>query len=103
MDQWVAKIVRFYVNGDEHLPRFEYRFRPGRDVHGFDSLCDVLTERLGKRSLGKLTCGVRYIFSIDGQPIWGLEELRHEGAYVVSSTKKFKVINFISTINCSSC
>lgn len=88
MDQWVAKILRFYVNGDEHLPHIELRFRPGRDIHSFESLLDVLSEKF------KLSHGVRFVFTLDGHPIWSLEELRHESAYVASSTKKFKVKSY---------
>lgn len=85
LDSWVAKIVWFYVNGDEFHPRFEYRFRPTKDVHHFEGLCDILSKRIG------LSRGVRYIFTLDGQLIWRLEHLKHGHAYVVSSTRKFKV------------
>ena len=85
MDQWVAKKVWFYVNGDEHRPKFEYRFRPKRDVKDLDTLCDILTNRIN------LPRGVRYIFTMDGLPVEKLDDLEHERHYVVSSTKKFKV------------
>ncbi|CAG7727522.1 unnamed protein product, partial [Allacma fusca] len=84
MDEWVAKKVWFYINGDEHFPKFEYRFRPKRDVKDLDALCDILSNRL------KLARGVRHIFTIEGLRIERLEDLQNEHHYVASSTKKFK-------------
>lgn len=86
VNQWVMKKVCFYVNGDDLYPRYEYRFRPGKDIRDMDQLLDILTKRFPT-----LPAGARYIFTMDGYPISSLDELIHENSYVVSSTRKFKV------------
>lgn len=86
INQWVMKKVCFYVNGDELYPRYEYRFRPGKDIRELGQLLDILTKRFPT-----LPAGARFIFTMDGYPISGLDELIHENSYVVSSTRKFKV------------
>ncbi|CAL8110417.1 unnamed protein product [Orchesella dallaii] len=85
MNQWVAKKVWFYINGDDHFPRFEYRFRHGKDIRDLDQLLDILTKRLPS-----LPTGARYIFTMDGYLINNLEELVNDQSYVVSSIRKFK-------------
>lgn len=86
MNQWVMKKVCFYVNGDELHPRFEYRFRQGKDIRDLDQLLDLLTKRFSA-----LPTGARYIFTMDGYLISSLDELINENSYVVSSIRKFKV------------
>lgn len=86
INQWVLKKIWFYVNGDEHVPRFEYRFRHGKDIRDWDQLLDILTKRFPS-----LPTGARHIFTMDGYQINGLDELVNENSYLVSSTRKLKV------------
>jgi len=83
---WTAIKVTFFVNGDEHFPGLEYRFRPGKDMRDLDALFDMLTKRLPQ-----LVTGARYLFTIQGEPVHRIEQLQDQAYYVVSSNRKFKV------------
>lgn len=85
MNQWVAKKVWFYMNGDDRFPRIEYRFRP-RDLQTMDNLLNLLNKKMPQ-----LPQGARYVFTLDGRLIESVDELKNEQAYVVSSIRKFKV------------
>lgn len=85
MNQWVAKKVWFYMNGDDRFPRIEYRFRP-RDLQTMDNLLNLLNKKMPQ-----LTKGARFVFRLDGRPINSVDELQNEQGYVVSSVRKFKV------------
>lgn len=89
LNYWKARRVTFYRNGDPFHPGVEFRFKPGRDLASLDALLDRLSERL------ELPRGARFIFSMDGDRKFRLEELEDGASYVVSSYKTFKV-SFIS-------
>lgn len=82
---WKARRVTFYRNGDPFHPGVEFRFKPGRDLASMDALLDRLSERL------ELPRGARFIFGMDGDRKFRLEELEDGASYVVSSYKTFKV------------
>lgn len=82
---WKARRVLFYRNGDPFFPAVEFRFKPGRDISTLDKLLDKISSRMD------LPRGARYIFSIDGDRKFTLDEIEDGGSYVVSSFKVFKV------------
>ncbi|KAH1003387.1 hypothetical protein HUJ05_011311 [Dendroctonus ponderosae] len=82
---WKARRVIFYKNGDPYFPGVEFRFKPGRDIVNLESLLDKLSLRMD------LPRGARYIFSMDGDRKYRLDELEDGASYVVSSYKTFKV------------
>lgn len=85
LNYWKARRVTFYRNGDPFHPGVEFRFKPGRDLVSMDALLDRLSERL------ELPRGARFIFGMDGDRKYRLEELEDGASYVVSSYKTFKV------------
>lgn len=85
LNYWKARRVTFYRNGDPFHPGVEFRFKPGRDLASIDALLDRLSERL------ELPRGARFIFGMDGDRKYRLEELEDGASYVVSSYKTFKV------------
>lgn len=85
LNYWKARRVTFYRNGDPFHPGVEFRFKPGRDLASMDALLDRLSERL------ELPRGARFIFGMDGDRKFRLEELEDGASYVVSSYKTFKV------------
>ncbi|CAF4844436.1 unnamed protein product [Pieris macdunnoughi] len=85
LNYWKARRVTFYRNGDPFHPGVEFRFKPGRDLVSIDVLLDRLSERL------ELPRGARFIFGMDGDRKYRLEELEDGASYVVSSYKTFKV------------
>lgn len=82
---WKARRVLFYRNGDPFFPGIEYRFKPGRDVMTIEALLDKISPRMD------LPRGARFIFSMDGDRKFSLDELEDGSSYVVSSFNKFKV------------
>lgn len=82
---WKARRVLFYRNGDPFFPGIEYRFKPGRDVTTIEALLDKISPRMD------LPRGARFIFSMDGDRKYSLDELEDAASYVVSSFNKFKV------------
>lgn len=92
LNYWKARRVTFYRNGDPFHPGVEFRFKPGRDLASIDALLDRLSERL------ELPRGARFIFGMDGDRKYRLEELEDGASYVVSSYKTFKVTVFFSII-----
>lgn len=89
LNYWKARRVTFYRNGDPFHPGVEFRFKPGRDLASMDALLDRLSERL------ELPRGARFIFGMDGDRKYRLEELEDGASYVVSSYKTFKVTTYI--------
>lgn len=85
LSYWRARRVIFYKNGDPFFPGIEFRFKPGRDIGTLESLLDKLSLRMD------LPRGARYIFSMDGDRKFRLDELEDGASYVVSSYKTFKV------------
>lgn len=85
LNYWRARRVTFYKNGDPFHPGVEFRFKPGRDLASMDALLDRLSERL------ELPRGARFVFGMDGDRKYRLEELEDGASYVVSSYKTFKV------------
>lgn len=85
LSYWRARRVVFYKNGDPFFPGIEFRFKPGRDIGTLESLLDKLSLRMD------LPRGARYIFSMDGDRKFRLDELEDGASYVVSSYKTFKV------------
>lgn len=47
-DPWRARKIRIFRNGDRFFPGIEYTFRIGRDVLNMESLCDKISNRIGK-------------------------------------------------------
>lgn len=82
---WKARRVLLYRNGDPFFPGIEYRFKPGRDVTTIEALLDKVSPRMD------LPRGARFIFSMDGDRKFSLDELEDGSSYVVSSFNKFKV------------
>lgn len=87
---WKARRILFYRNGDPFFPAVEFRFKPGRDISSLDKLLDKVSLRMD------LPRGARYVFSVDGDRKYALEELEDGSSYVVSSFKVFKVSDFIA-------
>lgn len=85
LSYWRARRVTFYKNGDPFFPGLEFRFKPGRDIYSLETLLDKLSLRMD------LPRGARYIFSMDGDRKFRLDELEDGASYVVSSYKTFKV------------
>ncbi|XP_055605100.1 echinoderm microtubule-associated protein-like CG42247 isoform X2 [Uranotaenia lowii] len=85
---WKARRVLFYRNGDPFFPGVEFRFKPGRDICTLEALLDKLSARMD------LPRGARYIFSMDGDRKYSLEELEDGSSYVVSSFKVFKPASY---------
>ncbi|EFA10278.2 Echinoderm microtubule-associated protein-like CG42247 [Tribolium castaneum] len=93
LSYWKARRVLFYKNGDPFFPGIEFRFKPGRDIVSLESLLDKLSLRMD------LPRGARYIFSMDGDRKYRLDELEDGASYVVSSYKTFKVsLRMLSTL-----
>lgn len=84
--------IRLYRNGDRYFKGIWYTIIPSlrswsaflEDLQKIHFLIDSLA----------LPHGVRFIFHINGEPCTGLEEIRHGQSYVVSSTDKFKSIDY---------
>lgn len=85
LSYWKARRMIFYRNGDPFFPGVEYRFKPGRDVTSLESLLDKVSPKMD------LPRGARYVFSMDGDRKYTLDELEDGASYVLSSTKVFKV------------
>lgn len=90
LSYWRARRVVFYKNGDPFFPGIEIRFKPGRDIGSLESLLDKLSQRMD------LPRGARFIFSMDGDRKYRLDELEDGASYVVSSYKTFKVSRCLS-------
>ncbi|XP_056634123.1 echinoderm microtubule-associated protein-like CG42247 isoform X1 [Diorhabda sublineata] len=88
LSYWRARRVIFYKNGDPFFPGIEFRFKPGRDIVSLESLLDKLSLRMD------LPRGARYIFSMDGDRKFRLDELEDGASYVVSSYKAFKAASY---------
>lgn len=85
LSYWKARRVVFYRNGDPFFPGVELRYRPGRDITSIDNLLDKISPKMD------LPRGARYVFSMDGDRKYHLDELEDGASYVVSSFKAFKV------------
>lgn len=85
LSYWKARRLIFYRNGDPYFPGVEYRFKPGRDVNSLESLLDKISPKMD------LPRGARYVFSMDGDRKYTLDELEDGASYVLSSLKVFKV------------
>lgn len=92
LSYWKARRVVFYKNGDPFFPGVEFRFKPGRDIVSLESLLDKLSLRMD------LPRGARYIFSMDGDRKYRLDELEDGASYVVSSYKAFKVSSTLKLV-----
>lgn len=88
LSYWKARRVVFYRNGDPFFPGVELRFRPGRDITSLENLLDKISPKID------LPRGARYVFSMDGDRKYHLDELEDGASYVVSSFKAFKVSFF---------
>lgn len=82
---WKARCVTLYRNGDPFFGGMDFRFKPGRDIGTLEAFLDKITQRMD------LPRGARYIFSMDGDRKYNLDELEDGSSYVVSSYKAFKV------------
>ncbi|XP_017844502.1 echinoderm microtubule-associated protein-like CG42247 [Drosophila busckii] len=88
LSYWKARRVVFYRNGDPFFPGVELRYRPGRDVTSLDNLLDKISPKMD------LPRGARYVFSMDGDRKYHLDELEDGAFYVVSSFKAFKPASY---------
>ncbi|XP_044754220.1 echinoderm microtubule-associated protein-like CG42247 [Coccinella septempunctata] len=88
LSYWKARRVVFFRNGDPFFPGVEFRFKPGRDIMSLEALLDKLSLRMD------LPRGARYIFSMDGDRKYRLDELEDGASYVVSSYKTFKAASY---------
>ncbi|XP_060529282.1 echinoderm microtubule-associated protein-like CG42247 isoform X2 [Cylas formicarius] len=88
LSYWKARRILFYKNGDPFFPGVEFRFKPGRDIVNLESLLDKLSLRMD------LPRGARYVFSMDGDRKYRLDELEDGASYVVSSYKTFKAASY---------
>lgn len=93
LSYWKARRMIFYRNGDPFFPGLEYRFKPGRDVSSLETLLDKISPKMD------LPRGARYVFSMDGDRKYTLDELEDGASYVVSSLKVFKVSNTLASTN----
>lgn len=91
LSYWKARRLIFYRNGDPFFPGVEYRFKPGRDVTNLESLLDKISPKMD------LPRGARYVFSMDGDRKYTLDELEDGASYVLSSLKVFKVNHLFIT------
>lgn len=85
LSYWKARRVVFYRNGDPFFPGIEFRFKPGRDIGSLETLLDKISPKMD------LPRGARYVFSMDGDRKYTIDELEDGASYVVSSFKRFKV------------
>lgn len=76
-----AKVVTFYMNGDPFKAQFRVTMMRNRDFPTFNRLLDHLTERT------KLP--IKYVFDADGKRLAGVEEFEHSQIYICSTTPKF--------------
>lgn len=91
LSYWKARRVLFYRNGDPFFPGVEFRFKPFRDIVSLEALLDKISPKMD------LPRGARYVFSMDGDRKYNLDELEDGASYVVSSFKGFKVSLFTFT------
>lgn len=89
---WKARCVTLYRNGDPFFGGMDFRFKPGRDIGSLEAFLDKITQRMD------LPRGARYIFSMDGDRKYNLDELEDGSSYVVSSYKAFKVSCFFFNV-----
>lgn len=89
---WKARRVLFYRNGDPYFPGVEYRFKPTRDISTLEALLEKITPKMD------LPRGARYVFSMDGDRKYSLDELEDGASYVLSSFKLFKVSSIVLLI-----
>lgn len=85
LSYWKARRILFYKNGDPFFPGVEFRFKPFRDIGSLEALLDKISPKMD------LPRGARYVFSMDGDRKYNLDELEDGASYVVSSFKAFKV------------
>ena len=86
-----AKRCRFYRNGDRWFPGAILAV--SSDKHrSWDALLADVTRLLEHPQ--HLASGVRYIFSLEGNKIEGIQALTDRGHYVASSTDSFKAIDY---------
>lgn len=83
-----ARVSTFYINGDSFANGIRVSIIVGKDFKNLDALCDHLTER------SKISNGVRYIFTLDGQRVTNLENIEHNHAYVISGVKQFQPLPY---------
>lgn len=95
LSYWKARKLIFYRNGDPFFPGVEYRFKPGRDVNSLETLLDKISPKMD------LPRGARYVFSMDGDRKFSLDELEDGASYVLSSLKVFKVSEKVFTQTCA--
>lgn len=89
LSYWKARRVLFYRNGDPFFAGVEFRFKPFRDIVSLEALLDKISPKMD------LPRGARYVFSMDGDRKYNLDELEDGASYVVSSFKVFKVSRII--------
>lgn len=84
--------IRLYRNGDRFFKGIWYTVIPSlRTWSAF--LEDLQKIHFLINSLA-LPQGIRFIFNADGEPCFGLEDIRHGQSYVVASTEKYKRIDY---------
>ena len=76
-----AKVVTFYMNGDPFKAQFRVTMMRNRDFPTFNRLLDHLTDRT------KLP--IKFVFDADGKRLASVDEFEHSQIYICSTTNKF--------------
>lgn len=76
-----AKVVTFFMNGDPFKAQFRVTMMRNRDFPTFNKLLDHLTDRT------KLP--IKYVFDAEGKRLTSVDEFEHLQVYIYSTTNKF--------------
>lgn len=77
-------VITFYKNCEPFSSGFRVSLMPGRNFKSLEHLCDYLTEKT------KVQHGCRFIFTLNGERIYSLNEFVNGQSYVVSGVKQFQ-------------
>ncbi|KAI1301465.1 putative echinoderm microtubule-associated protein [Halotydeus destructor] len=83
-----GRTVTFYNNGEQFNRGIKVSLIVGKTFRTFDLLCDYLNSRTN------IPLGVRYIFTMKGEPISSLDQLQHNQSYVISGTRQFQFLPY---------
>ncbi|XP_037076914.1 echinoderm microtubule-associated protein-like CG42247 [Pollicipes pollicipes] len=87
-EQWRARRVTFFKNGDPWFQGLQMRFVPGRDYASLEALCAKISDRMD------LPNGARYVFAMDGSRVRMIQFLLDGASYVCSSTRTFQKVPY---------
>lgn len=83
-----GRMVTFFKNGEQFERGVRVSLILGKTFRNFDILCDYLTSKTN------IPYGVRYIFTLNGEPIHELHQLQHNASYVVSGVRQFQFLPY---------